>query len=780
MKSFFVFLSRNKLYTFINIFGLSVSLMFVILIATYITKSLTTDSGVEKADRIYVIATENYIGTGFWNGKKLQERYPEIENSCTVVLFGDYAVSVGNNSFSAVPLFADTTFFSMFSVKMIEGDPHNALADKQNVVLSREFANKVFGTTSPLGQQIKIERLQKTYTVSGIVENMKNSIFPDFDILTHAENVGLSNRSITDEHMSNAAASKVFLLAKPGTDLIARTNDILEYFKTYFWIYRGGAWKEVLLVPFKDIYFSHLKSDMINQGNWSFVVILMSVGAIILLFAVLNYINLTTAQMGFRAKEMAMRRLIGSSRSALFANLIKEALVMCAMAFVLGLMLAKMVEPYANELLQTKIDVTASIGWERALVYMAGVLALSLLAGVIPAYAISNFKPIEVVRGTFKRRTKMVYSKVLIAFQNVITIALIGGAITMIWQVRHLTNAPMGYNTKNMVNISVWGVCNSWSEMLALSNTLKQQPCVEALSMTQGAPWDGGNNYTISYGKDKMLSFQVFKSDSTFFTILGLQMKHDNHPAKREWYYTEETFRQLEVPEDSKEFKIGKDLEDTYTVGGVYHDFTLRSKLSEPHPTMLLNFGSFETQNRDSVQIMPWQFIVKVKGDERAAFNQIKAATLAQTGAPTFTGKLVTDIIKKMYEQENRTARIVLIFTIIAIIISSLGLLAISTYYVQQHRRDIAINRVFGATPANVLVQITLGFMKIIGVAFVVAVPIIWYIMSQWLNGFSYRIALTPLIFVLVGIVAALIAFGMVYWQTSRAAKENPVKALQR
>lgn len=264
-RSFFNFLGRNKLYAAINIFGLSVSLMFVILIADYTLRQLTCDDYHAKADRIYVIGNEECITSGYYLQKYLRDRYPEIESTCAVAVSGQSTdatqpVEVGLQKYSATILFADTTFFRIFDYQLLDGDREQVLASRDNVVLSESFARKVFGTFNPMGQVIRFPDEEKSYVVSGVVRDIDRSVIPNMDIIMRAERLCDIN-SANDEHMSNSGAVTTFILARPGADLTAKIPDMLDYFKEIYWIYKGNVYQHVTLTPLRDVYFLSQNND---------------------------------------------------------------------------------------------------------------------------------------------------------------------------------------------------------------------------------------------------------------------------------------------------------------------------------------------------------------------------------------------------------------------------------------------------------------------------------------------------------------------------------------
>lgn len=478
---------------------------------------------------------------------------------------------------------------------------------------------------------------------------------------------------------------------------------------------------------------------------------------------------------------MATRRLLGSTRRALFITLIGESFVMCTAAFIAGLLMAIATTPFTNSLLYSNIDLSTNLSLNAVLCYFGLITLLSVISGIIPAYIITSFKPIEVVHGTFRHKTSMIYSKFLIGFQSIITTALIGCSITMIWQVKHLINAPLGYSIENIVDIPTWGTFRNYSQIKEVTAKLEQLPCVDYVALGRGTPLSGGNNNTLSYGPDRMVSFQILYGDSAYFKMFNFRLKRDNQLAGNHAFYNEYTFKELGISEDEPVIKLGSNHEREQQVGGIYHDFTIRNLLWKPTSCMLLNVKNFDDiYKKPNGNLFPWDILVKTNGDHNLAIEAIKKIILETTEAPEFEGKYMEDQLLECYAEQERTSKILLIFTAIAIIISTLGLFAMSTYYIQQRQMEIAVRKIFGSTSKEVLIKLISRFMHIVGISFVISVPIIWYVMSEWLKGFEYKISLSPLIFIAAGIVSSTIAAATVYMQSYRAANTNPIDSIKR
>lgn len=788
-RSWFTFLSRNRLYTAVNFIGLALALAFVLLVADYTVRQLTVDNYHTKADRIYAVCSEESVASGYYLQKHLRDRYPEIESTCSVAFFedsdaGTTPVEIGRQKFLASVLYADTTFFRMFDFTLLEGSREEALAARENVVLSESFARKVFGTFDPLGQTLRLDNDDRAYVVSGIMRDIERSAIPAADIIMRAERITETNAA-NDERMSNSGAGVTFLLERQGADLQAKVPDMLSFFKEIYWPYQGNVVSQVRLVPLRELYFDPVNnSNKLAHGSRSFLYILLGVGLVVLIFAVMNYINLTVAQSGFRAREMAARRLLGASRGNIFLKWILESTLFCAAALIIASCIAELFVPWATQLLGSKVAIWEDLSWPVVAWGLLAVVVLGVISGLVPALLVARYQPIDIVRGTFRRHAKTLYGRVLIALQNVITIVLLAASITIGLQIRHLVNAPMGYETHDILNIET-SIFPDRSAMRHFCDALRSLPEVEAVGLGCGTPHDRGNNNTFQYGPDRMVSFQIFIGDSTYFRILGLERLRDNHVADADenavfrnfwssnvWYINQYALRELGIAEDAPDFKVGKNLSQAIVVAGIYRDFQVGTALDAPSAVLLR-----EVNNPDG--FYPWNILVKTGRDHAAAYRAVEELFHRTTDGATFTGRYITDEIADDFAAQRRLLHIIGIFTLVALLISSLGLFAMAAYYIQQKRQEIAVRRVFGASRREMLTRLVRNFMALVGVAFVIAVPIAVWGLRRWLEEYSVRIALSPWIFLAAGLFAAVVALLSVGWQSRRAADADPVESLK-
>lgn len=788
-RSWFTFLGRNRLYTAVNFAGLTLALAFVLLVADYTLRQLTVDNCQTRADRIYAVCSEESVASGYYLQKHLRDRYPEIESTCAVAFFedsdaGSTPVEIGRQKFLASVLYADTTFFRMFDFPLLEGSREEALAAREHVVLSESFARKVFGTFNPLGQTLRVDSDERTYVVSGVMRDIERSTIPAADIVMRAERITETNAA-NDERMSNSGAGVTFLLARPGADLQAKVPDMLSFFREIYWPYQGNVVQQVRLVPLRDLYFDPVNNaNKLAHGSRSFLLILLGVGLVVLVFAVMNYINLTVAQSGFRAREMAARRLLGASRGNIFLKWILESTLFCAAALLFASCIAELFVPWASRLLGTKVAVWDDISWPVAGVSLLAVVALGVVSGLAPALVVSRYQPIDIVRGTFRHRTRTLYGRLLIALQNVITIALLAASITIGLQIRHLVQAPLGYETRDILNIGT-DIFPDRSSMRRFCDALGTLPEVEVVGLGCGTPHDRGNNNTIAYGPDRMVSFQVFVGDSTYFRMLGLERLRDNHVADANeraasrnfwasnvWYINQYALRELGIAEDAPEFRLGEDLSYPIAVAGIYRDFQIGTALDAPTSALLRVVN-------DPDGFYPWNILVKTRGDHAAAYHAVEELFRQTTDGGFFAARYLTDEIADDFAAQRRLLHIIGLFTLVALLISSLGLFAMAAYYIQQRRQEIAVRRVFGATRGEMLSRLVQRFMMLVGAAFVIAVPVAVWGLRRWLEEYSVRIALSPWIFLAAGLFAAVVALLSVGWQSRRAADADPIESLK-
>jgi putative ABC transport system permease protein len=773
MKSFWNFLKKNKLYGAINLVGLTVSMAFVLLLAVYIQRQLSTDSFQKNADRIYAVASEDNVNMGYWLDKHLKNNFPEIEKGCCVANIASAAAfNINGERVYGSTMAADSTFFEMFSYDLVEGNKADWLVSWDRCMVSREFANAHFGDKDPLGQVITFNNNgDYPLTVCGVYEDFGNSILKAPDVLMRGEIMTKIN-SANDEEMSNAGSGICFVMAYPGADLQARQSDILDWCEENFWVYKS-QYDKVRLIPLLDMYFladgNRDGTETIQFGNRSFVNLLLAMCILLLAFAVLNYINMTTALTGFRAKEMATRRLVGADKRSIFLKVISESTLICGISMLLAILLAEALSPAVSRLLEYQVSIFRAITPVNVLLVLGFIALLGFLSGIVPALLIQQAQPIEIVRGTLRLKTKTVYSKVIIIVQNVVAVVMLVSALTMGLQIRHMISADLGYNTKDILVVD--NAFGQTGQIRPLLDRLRAEPCVEEVGQGDGIPLEGTNNWTMEMPDGHWVSFQQIQGDDKYFDILGLKVKQDNHQPNK-WWLNEYAFKQIGIEETAMEFQTAQN--GTRSIGGIYYDFKIRPLEQDQSAAMIYNRG----ENPDDDY--PWVLLVKTTGDQSAAKKQVEAACKEVFPDRLFEAQYIEEMIEDGFADESRVLNIVLIFTLLSILVSALGLFAMSSYYMQQEIRSVSVKKVFGADYSGVLKELVLSFMKMVGIAFVIGVPIAWFIMNRWLSGYGHRIDLHWWIFALAGLAVAFIAAISVLYQSIKTARTNPAEALKK
>lgn len=778
MSSFINFLKRNKLYSAVNLLGLSLSMAFVLLLAVYVTSQLSTDSFQKNADRIYVIAQKETVTSAYWMSRHMKANFPEIEKSASYSTNGLQEYKIDGNIVNARTSYADSSFFDMFSFPLVEGDLREWKASIGGVLISESFAKAQFGDKDPVGREIRFDGADSTVstlTISGVFKDIENSIIRPCDIFLRGEIMTITNLA-NDERMSNAGSSICFVMAYPNADLPARHDDVLKWCRKNFWTYSsdyGGEENDVRIIPLRDVYFLSEGyedyNDSLVMGNKTTVMLLGGMCFLLLLFAILNYVNMTTALSGFRAKEMATRRLIGATKGGIFLKMIVESTIICAAAMVVAILLGEALSPAVSKALNYDISIFKAVSPASVLVCVLFTVLVGVIAGLVPALIIQKAEPIEIVRGTLRLKTKTLYSKVIIVIQNVITVVMLVTAFTMHLQIRSMINAPAGYNTEDQITIS--NEYGRAGELAPLINKLKAESCVEAVGLGDGYPMFDTNNWTMSTESGREASFQLVKGDSAYFNILGIRKKQDNHTPDCYWL-NEYAYGVLGIDETATEFTTKSNR--TMQIGGIYYDFKIKPLLEEQHPALIYQYDEYPADR------WPWTILIKTTPDHKEAFVRVKAVIDEMYPDKIFDASYVEDDIKMVFSSERRVLEIMVIFTILSLFVSALGLVAMSSYYMQQERRTVSLKKVYGADYNSVLWGLVAEFMKMIGVAFVIAVPVAWYLMHTWLNGYSYRIGLHWWIFAVAGLFTALIAVLSVLWQAVHAARTNPAIELKK
>ena len=788
MKSYLKFLSRNKAYTFINIAGLVVSLMFFILMGDYTWRQYSIDTWHEHADRIYLMGSDEDFFMWPQVASEVKEMCPEVEQTCCVmsqngrIKYGQREVKAKESENGNIML-VDSTFFQFFSFPLVQGNPQTVLDAPDKCVVTESLARQLFGDKNPIGETLQIvgdrhvrmgngDPYDSTlvYTVSGVARDFDRTVLPnETQLIVSMERFGqVMGYALTNDAFAYGptGACKDFLMLKPGTTLDGKKKTIEEHLNKNYLLWSRMGEHELTLTPLTDIMFAPQNNGSgMQMGDRTRLRILLAAVLAILFFAVSNYINLTVANTGFRAKEMATRRLFGSSQTEVSLKLIAESTLMVAVCFAFGLMLAFSFEDDAVELFKGKIALANDISMGSVAVCTGFILLVGIVSGLMPSWQISRYQPIDIVKGNLRYHSKMVLGRLFIIVQNIITVTMLTAALVIWLQLNHLIHAPLGFNTEHL-----YFVMAPEGKGQTVRSQLKQLPFVETVGEMRGSTFSSYNSSmrSITHG-DKLTTLFLTDLDSTAFNLYGLTILKDYGPTSNGYYLNEEAMRQLELTDKDREMDWGKG--ETVPISGILKDFHRINVLQGAEP--------FAVRVQEHVQEP--NFLVKTTGDKqaKAAFiDIISTLGVPEADQPWYVSSIEENIADTFEDQQN-TLRIITLFTLIAVIISVMGYVGMSLFFIRQRKKEIGIRKIMGSTSSEVMLLMLRIFCAPLLVSFVVAVPLSYYIMRDWLTNFSYRIALSPWIFAVTCAFALLVAILSVGLQIIKAVRTNPVESIK-
>lgn len=794
MKYFFRFLKNNPLYAVINVVGLALSLMFVILIGDYTYRQFSIDKWHKNHERIYVLGTENGNSLLSWPdcAHSLKDRYPEVEDVCCVYMHNGkikhedrvYEEAQGDNAGNI--MLADSNFFRFFDFKMIDGDRETALDSPEKCVVTESLAKALFPDGNALGQPLQIEGTRYVfvsddngdpydsslvYTVSGVIKDLDKTVFlNETAVIANFERAPqvLGYRLRNDLMASGPLGSTLsFLMLRPGASLEDKIEDLTSYCIESIPVFNFYGNRKAAIIPLDDLMFAPQNTGAgLQTGDKSLLGILLAVVLAILMFAVTNYINLTVANTGFRAKEMATRRLLGSDGLGISLELIGESTLMVFISFIIGGALALLLEDKMAVLFKGKIDILKDINFSTVTVSLVFIILTGVISGIMPSVSLSRYKPIDVVKGSFRYHSKMVLSRIFIILQNVITMTMMTATLTILLQMNHLVNAPLGYNTENIYRVSS-------DNPEVLRNALKSQPFIQGIGSFSGTSLDG-NYRSMSTRKDKdnnNLLVYLTTWDKEFIDIMGINLVKDNHLSGDVKYINEELAGKLSLGDGESEVTWGDG--KVMQVAGIFSNFHMTNILDPYQPFMITV--------KDTDEIEDPNFMVKTNGDPLAWKKLCDLVKEVDGSTEDIDWKVqsIESSVKASLTEEKNTMRVVGIFTGVAVLISVLGFIGMSLFFIRQRRKEIGVRRIMGSTTNEVLSLLLTKFCAPLLVSFIFAVPLSWFVMGKWLESFSYRIGLSPWIFIASGAVSLLIAVVSIFFQTLHAAHSNPADAIR-
>ena len=801
-------LIRNKIFTVINILGLATALACTILIFKWVSNELGYDSFIKDQDSLY------RVNWSFkWNGnegtgpttppplaEKLVNEIPEVTATTRIYPAPNMVVRYKDKFFNEDKILGvDSNFFDIFNFKLIEGNINTVLLLPNSVVLTKSESKKYFGNESPIGKLITIgdrkAEFNKIYNnvfrITGVVQDPPQNSHINFDMLTSMSSypsVSFFNWSwiwmqvvtyakLKDNSSTALVESKVKqIVSKYAPAAFKRVG-----FSYKDLIKNGGKW-DFIFQPVDDIYLgsTQIGNPLGPTGNRSYIYAFSLIGIFILLIACINFMNLSTARSEKRAREVSIRKSLGSSRNSLFLQFIVESIVFGLLALPVALLLAELLLPPFNNLAGKSLTLSLfNPVWQIPVLFSLA-LFVGFISGLYPGLYLSSFQPVKILKSTIRPGSKSKgFRNFLTTFQFAVSIGLIICTLLVQKQLIFIKNTNLGFNKENVVIIS--NTNNPLGNQLeTFKNKIKTNPGVIDASISTGIPpnFGFGDYYKIPGKGDKQFDLVSYMTDDDFLKTMGIKIKEGrnfqkDHPTDAGSVILNETaVKQFGIQEP-----IGKTInypsKGNYTIIGVIKDFNFMDLHSPILPFALFNLKS------DSYQIPDSYIIVRLKGNDIAGnISMLKSTWDSFTNKTPFVYNFLDQNLEQQYTSEYHLGKIFLIFSIFAIFIASLGLLGLTAFITEQRTKEIGIRKVLGASTSEVVLLLSKEFTKWVLTANIIAWPAAYYIMNNWLQNFAYKTNISIWIFFFSGIIALMIALLTISLHTINAANTNPVESL--
>lgn len=794
-------LTKQKMYSSIKIGGFALGIAACILIALFIKEELSYDKQYPNGDRIYrIISAYSYKGESgkdvFWQApfaNSLKEDYPEIEkigryNSSELFGAGSNQIKRADqteNTYEEGFVYVDQALLEMLDVPMVYGSLAHCLDEPNTLVITKSKADKYFPNEDPVGKLMVINNNEKeAFKIGGVIQDFPTtSHFHQFDFF-----ITLKNKEFWPSELSYWGATNypTYVMLRPGTDPIQFQKKLMKVIEKYllpFWIKDGVADANVLakscwfeLQPIKDI---HLRSegisDNVSHGDIRFVWLFGAVAGFILLIACINFINLSTAKSANRAKEVGLRKTVGSVRSQIMNQFLAESLVFSFLSFGVGLALAGLLLPYFN-LLSAKSLIFPWQDWRLYPMTIIAAIAVGLLAGIYPAFYLSAFKPVDVLKGKISKGSKNSATRSsLVVFQFTTSIVLIIATFVIYQQVQYILNKKVGFDRDQVLLIQ--GANTLDTQIKTFKNELLQLSQVKSATVSGYLPIKGTKRNDNGFWKegrnkiDASVGGQMWVVDHDYLKTMGIKLIDGRNFS-------------MDMPTDTASLIINQSMakelglsnpvgqrimnREVYNVIGVVEDFHFESMREKIRP---LAFRLGTSSDIVSVKVNAGDMSGVLQGIEKVWKKFLPNQPIRYA--------FLDESFARMYDDVKRMGRIFVSAAVLAIIVACLGLFALSAFMVEQRSKEISIRLVLGASLKSIFSLLTLNFLKLVLISIVIATPIAWYAMRKWLEDFTYRTEITWNVFALAGTMAVLIAVLTISYQAIRAGLMNPVKSLR-
>ncbi|OOQ61839.1 ABC transporter permease [Mucilaginibacter pedocola] len=771
-------LLKNKGFTAINIAGLAVGMASAALILFWVQNEVSYDQFHEKKDRLYQMYNRSVFDGKLWcwgttpkvMRSSLKQDYPQVEQVARTTN-ANFLFTIGDKHLTLAGNHTDPDFLTMFSFPLVKGNAKTALNDMKNIVLTEKTAKKLFGDQDPMGKTIKIDSTDY-FTVTAVMKDLPNNTRFDFEYLMPWSYLEKTDNYV-DKNWGNNSV-QTWALLKPGVTEAAVNRQVKNITRSHSDIKDI----DVFMHPATKWHlYSKFENGKIVGGKIEAVRLFSIIAGFILLIACINFMNLSTARSEKRAKEVGIRKVVGASKTSLISQFLGESIMISLIAGVLALVIVQVSLPGFNNLTDKKLF----IPWESTtfwLLCLSFIIFTGVLSGSYPALYLSAFRPVKVLKGTFKAANAAISPrKVLVVTQFTFAIVLIISTIIVREQLEYAQNRDTGYKKNNLVYTFMSGNIGKnyaliRNELLtsgaatAVSKT--SAPMTEGWSDTWGFSWEGKN-------ENEKLDFNVYNTDGSFTKTMGLKVIEGRDIDADKYPSDSLAILLNEASVKVMGFKqpigqIVKNGDTKLTVVGVVKDFILQSPYEPVRPMVIQGPKS-------------WFNVIHYKLNEKnttAANLKLAEAVFKKFNSEyPFDYHFVDDEYAKKFKDEQRTGTLASLFAGLTIFISCLGLFGLATYMAQNRIKEIGVRKVLGASVMGVTSMLSKDFLKLVGFAFLIATPLAWYFMHSWLQGYTYRVPISIWVFVSAALVTTIISIVTVSFQAVKAALTNPVKSLR-
>lgn len=778
-------LLKNKAFSSINIIGLAIGMAGALLIALWLQNMLSMDRFHKKGDRLYVISNRDmnqgqmwaWVNTPKIMGPTLKKDFPDIEKFTRYDQFNNFLTTYNNKKIVSQVAFVDPGFFDMFSFPIVKGNKNKLLQNANSVVLTQKFAETLFGNSDPVGKTIKIDSVNLV-TVDAVLQDLPNNTSMQFDYLLsweYAKKIGY-----TDDNWQNNSI-ETYVLLRETTPLEAFNNKIRLVSQNHINVGNNEirSTNEIFAFPYQDAYlYNKSVNGTYTAGRIQLVHLFTWIGSFILLVACINFMNLSTARSERRAKEVGVRKVVGADRKSLIAQFIVESVLISFAAMILAVGCIILILPAFSNLVEKNLHISLLSGsnWLFLIIFT---IITGVLAGSYPAFFLSSFKPLKTLKGklnSYKRGLSV--RSILVILQFSIAIILTIATIIIFQQIQHTKDRDRGYDDNGLLVSSISGeleknYLNLRNELLAsnavVSVSKNMSPVTDRYSNGMGFSWPGSSE------SDKKVSFNRFSTDADAVENLGFTLLSgrdiDIYKYKTDsnaMLLTETAVKSMRLQNPIGQVIHG-DRED-WTVVGVIKDFIVDSPYGETLPMII--FGPKSWFTNIHYRLNP----------NNSTVNNLKTvADIFKKFNPDypFEYKFIDKNFEAKFKETQSIGTLSMLFAVLTIFISCLGLFALIAYMAETRMKEIAVRKVLGASIGQLTSLLSVDFIKLVLIAILIASPIAWWVMDNWLQDYNYRIEIQWQYFAAAGLMAILISLATISFQTIKAALANPVDSLR-